>query len=53
MTTIFDLSTTARRAFAQRIEHDANEALDDLPEGLLRQHAPGLPEVSELQAVRH
>jgi len=48
---IFELSRANRRAYAQA----PLEALktDDLPQHLLRQTKPCLPEVSELQVVRH
>lgn len=48
---IFELSQAQRNAHAQ-IFADENVQLD-LPENLLRQDAPVLPEVSELQVVRH
>ncbi|MEE2782043.1 MAG: aminomethyl-transferring glycine dehydrogenase subunit GcvPB [Pseudomonadota bacterium] len=51
--TIFDISVPGRRANAQRIEQDNAEALADIPDEFLRKQAPVLPEVSELQAVRH
>ena len=47
---IFDLSRPGRRAFAQAPLEDA--ALD-IPSDFLREDVPMLPEVSELQAVRH
>ena len=50
---IFELSRQGRRATAQRVEDTQSECLADIPEALLRVSAPGLPEVSELQAVRH
>lgn len=53
MSTIFDISARGRRATAQRVELEGANGLDDLPQELLRSQAPGLPEVSELQAVRH
>ena len=49
--TIFDLSQPGRGAPAQGPATAA--AADDLPPELLRAQAPRLPEVSELQAVRH
>ncbi len=52
MSTIFDISASGRRAAAQRVNTDA-AALADLPAELLRDTAPALPEVSELQTVRH
>ncbi len=48
--TIFDLSQAGRGAGAQR---PGPAAVTDLPPELLRQSAPRLPAVSELQAVRH
>ena len=50
---IFELSRQGRRAMAQRVDDTQSECLADIPEALLRVSAPGLPEVSELQAVRH
>jgi len=47
---IFEKSRPGRRAFAQAPQ-DAPE--HDLPAELLRDDAPALPEVSELQVVRH
>jgi len=53
--TIFDISRTGRQATAQVPALSAEQAavLADLPADLLRQQAPLLPEVSELQVVRH
>ncbi len=48
---IFEQSRHGRRAQAQAPEH-ADEATD-IPEKLLRAEPPLLPEVSEMQAVRH
>ncbi len=48
---IFEHSQSGRRAFAQAPLH-ASEA-DDLPKALLRDDVPALPEVSEMQVVRH
>ena len=48
--TIFDLSRAGRSARAQ---HPQDEAPFDLPAAMVREEAPNLPEVSELQAVRH
>ncbi|MFQ5644678.1 MAG: aminomethyl-transferring glycine dehydrogenase subunit GcvPB [Thiogranum sp.] len=48
---IFEHSRSGRRATAQAPAEDA--AVDDLPAGLLRDDIPALPEVSEMQAVRH
>ena len=47
---IFELSREGRRAQAQS---PAPAASDDLPAKLLRREAPLLPQVSELDAVRH
>ena len=52
MSTIFDLSRPGRGAAAQRATGD-DQALAGLPESALRAAPPALPEVSELQAVRH
>ena len=49
-TTIFDLGVPGRCAAAQQPLAEANLAL---PAEALRQDPPALPEVSELQAVRH
>jgi glycine dehydrogenase subunit 2 len=53
--TIFELGSPGRRAAAQHVAlpADAEAILKELPETLLRNDAPGLPEVSELQVVRH
>ena len=53
MSTIFDISAPQRRAFAQRVDGADEVAVEDLPPELLRAAPPALPEVSELQAVRH
>jgi glycine dehydrogenase subunit 2 len=53
MSTIFDISAPGRRASAQRVDTVVSDVLKDLPTELLRQTPPALPEVSELQAVRH
>ncbi len=58
---IFELSAPGRQARAQTTMLDPdvylpdgeNSVWKDLPEGLLRKTLPGLPEVSELQVVRH
>jgi len=51
---IFDLSRPGRRAAAQSPGEATGEtSLEDLPAGLLREAPPPLPEVSELDAVRH
>ena len=52
--TIFDLSCSGRTASAQMAAADMTaSALADIPAAFLRDAAPGLPEVSELQVVRH
>ena len=48
--TLFEQSRRGRRAFAQA---PAVTAEVDMPARLLRKDRPGLPEVSELQVVRH
>lgn len=50
--TIFDGSKKNRYAGAQRIKK-TSRCCDDLPDALLRQSQPLLPEVSELEVVRH
>jgi glycine dehydrogenase subunit 2 len=47
---IFELSRPGRAATAQ---HPAAEPAGEVPEGFRRRGRPPLPEVSELQAVRH
>ncbi len=47
---VFDLSRSGRRALAQA---PGPAAADDLPQELLRRDTPPLPEVSELDVVRH
>ena len=47
---IFEKSRTGRRAYAQA---PADSAEISIPDNLLRDDAPALPEVSELQVVRH
>jgi glycine dehydrogenase subunit 2 len=49
--TIFDIGVRGRGATAQRVPEVPLPA--DIPGGFLRQLPPTLPEVSELQAVRH
>ena len=49
--TIFDLGVSGRTARAQQIV--STGAVDDIPEAFRRKAPPRLPEVSELQAVRH
>jgi len=52
--TIFELGSAGRRAGAQQIDApEAAEALAGIPEGARRRVSPRLPEVSELQVVRH
>ena len=51
-TTIFELSAPTRGASAQR-PPPLDNALDDIPEEFLRKAPAALPEVSELQVVRH
>ena len=51
--TIFDRGAPERRAYAQRVDNTSEDLLSDIPDGLLRVEPPRLPEVSELQAVRH
>ena len=53
---IFEDSVEGRQASAQSPQIPAElqkEIVSDLPESLLRDEAPALPAVSELQAVRH
>ena len=50
---IFELSSANRRASAQRVDGTDTACLSDIPDHLLRKDTPALPEVSELQAVRH
>lgn len=50
---IFELSRAGRCAAAQMPEAVPDEALADLPDSLRRFEPLGLPEVSELQVVRH
>lgn len=50
---IFDISQPGCKAQAQWPEAPAEDSCDDIPSHLLRQDVPGLPEVSELQVVRH
>jgi glycine dehydrogenase subunit 2 len=48
---IFDQSRSGRRAAAQAPRE--KKTLEDLPERFLRRRPPALPEVSEMQVVRH
>ena len=50
---IYELSRPGRRASAQSPKALPAEALADIPAALRRKQKPGLPEVSELQVVRH
>ena len=47
---IFERSQSGRRAYAQA---PVDEPADEIPAEFRREDAPGLPEVSELQVVRH
>ncbi|WP_111745955.1 aminomethyl-transferring glycine dehydrogenase subunit GcvPB [Salinisphaera orenii] len=49
--TIFEQSQTGRRAYAQAPAD--TPTIDDLPAALQRERALGLPEVSEMDTVRH
>ena len=52
--TIFDISRPGRMAASQAASGPVGaEPVGDLPQGALRDRLPGLPEVSELQVVRH
>jgi glycine dehydrogenase subunit 2 len=51
MMLIFEHSRSGRRAWAQ--SPGSAPAADDLPGEMLRDEPPGLPEVSEMDAVRH
>ena len=51
--TIFQCSADGRRAMAQRVDGSKDADLADIPQGFLREVPPQLPEVSELQVVRH
>ena len=51
--TIFDRGASDRRARAQRVADIDDESIRDIPNEFLRSDLPALPEVSELQAVRH
>ena len=48
---IFEQSTAGRINNAQY--QSGTFSIDDLPQALLRKTSPALPEVSEMQAVRH
>ena len=49
---IFDLSKAGRQGYSLP-ERSWDATLSDLPAGLLRSEAPALPQVSELDVVRH
>ena len=53
--TIFDIGAAGRSATAQLLDAAGStaSATTDIPPALLRSTPPGLPEVSELQTVRH
>lgn len=52
--TIFDIGQHGRRAYAQGVDDvSVDDCLADFPAAARRQSSVGLPEVSELQAVRH
>ena len=53
MNTVFDIGRPGRRARAQSVAPNADDCFDEIPPALLRKNPPALPEVSELQAVRH
>lgn len=50
---IFEVSKAGRRAYSQAPKPVADDKLNGLPAALRRQSKPLLPEVSELQVVRH
>ena len=50
---IFDLSRPGRRATAQAPRQVEEKALQAIPAALRRRSRPALPEVSEMQVVRH
>ena len=52
MKSLFELSQPGRGARAQQVPV-ASDALDDIPADALRSAPPALPELSELQVVRH
>ena len=49
---IFELSKSGRRAYTLPASADPSASLS-IPSGLLRAEAPALPEVSEVDVVRH
>lgn len=50
---IFELSKAGRTAYSQAPAAVDSSALNDLPAAMRRKQKPALPEVSELQVVRH
>lgn len=50
---IFELSRPGRRGYELPAGNYGTDALASLPGNLLREEAPELPEVSELDVVRH
>lgn len=52
-TLIFELSKPGRKGYSLPKNELSNYSIAQLPENLLRQEAPALPEVDELTVVRH
>src|SRR5690606_41976445 len=50
---IFELSQPGRTAHAQALKPVAAEKLSAIPASLRRKNKPALPQVSEMQVVRH
>jgi len=50
---IFELSRPGRKGYQLPADNLGTDGLAAMPAGLLRQNAPELPEVSELDVVRH
>lgn len=50
---IFELSRPGRKGYQLPADNFCTDGLAAMPAGLLRQNAPELPEVSELDVVRH
>ncbi len=50
---IFELSRPGRKGYQLPADNFGTDGLAAMPAGLLRQNAPELPEVSELDVVRH
>ncbi|MDE6716568.1 MAG: aminomethyl-transferring glycine dehydrogenase subunit GcvPB, partial [Muribaculaceae bacterium] len=50
---IFELSRPGRKGYELPADNYGCDALKDIPSGLLRKESPELPEVSELDVVRH